>query len=133
MVDAINEQLIVLISFYTCIYLSCCCWRQHYCHNYLLASLRENNIGNPGRKSETLMDLNIDILICLRCHLLYVSSIIQKGFIHGYDILPFLPATVTSSQRAPRELPESSQRASRELPERLFAEVVGNNLINKYA
>jgi hypothetical protein len=34
-----------------------------------------------------------------------------------YKIKVQIPATATSSQRAPRELPESSQRAPRELPE----------------
>jgi hypothetical protein len=34
-----------------------------------------------------------------------------------YRILLSIPTTATSSQRAPRELPESSQRAPRELPE----------------
>ncbi len=34
------------------------------------------------------MDLNIDTLMCLRYHTLFVSSIVQKGFIHGHDTLP---------------------------------------------
>jgi hypothetical protein len=33
-------------------------------HNSLLASLRKKR-GNPGRKSETLVDFNIDIIMCL--------------------------------------------------------------------
>ncbi len=33
------------------------------------------------------MDLNIDTLMCLRYHILYVSIIAQKGFIHGHDTL----------------------------------------------
>jgi hypothetical protein len=35
-----------------------------------------------------LMDLYIDTLMCLRYHILYVSFIVQKGFIHGHDTLP---------------------------------------------
>ncbi len=52
------------ISLYI-LYLSCCCWWQHYCHNSMLASPRKK-IGDPGRKSETLMGLNINTLMCLR-------------------------------------------------------------------
>ena len=33
------------------------------------------------------MDLNIDTFMCLRYHILYVSSIVQKGFIRGHDNL----------------------------------------------
>jgi len=52
-----------------------------------------------------------------------------------WEILLGIPAFVASHTRNCDKLPESSQRAPRELPEpeRLFAEVVCNNLINKYA
>ncbi len=33
------------------------------------------------------MDLSIDTLMCLRNHVLYVSSIVQNGFIHGHDMM----------------------------------------------
>jgi hypothetical protein len=54
-----------------------------------------------------------------------VGRMISISFKHNYTvILPektspevSIPATAMSSQRAPRELPESSQRAPRELPE----------------
>jgi hypothetical protein len=32
------------------------------------------------------MDLIIDTLVCLRYHMLYVFSIVQKRFIHGHNI-----------------------------------------------
>ncbi len=35
-----------------------------------------------------------------------------------------IPATATSSQRAPRELPKSSQRAPRELPSKALVKYV---------
>ncbi len=35
--------------------------------------------GSPGRKSETLADMNIDTLMSLRHHILYVSSIDPDG------------------------------------------------------
>jgi hypothetical protein len=58
---------------------------------HLSLSKPKKEIRQPKEiKLETLMDLNIDTLMCLRLryHILYVSSIVQKGFIHGHDTLP---------------------------------------------
>jgi hypothetical protein len=34
------------------------------------------------------MDFNVDTLMGLRYHILYVSYIVQKGLIHGHETLP---------------------------------------------
>ncbi len=45
----------------------------------------------------------------------FISHCNSKSFVKNPQLVQKIPATATSSQRAPRELPESSQRAPREL------------------